>query len=39
MWLVFVLCNSTRAVLIATVSSDFIATMCHFCLGLKLEEM
>lgn len=39
MWLVFVLSNITRAALVAAVSSDFIATMCHFCLGSELEEM
>lgn len=39
MWLGFMLSNSTRAALVAPVSSDFITTMCHFCLGSELEEM
>lgn len=29
MWLGFVLSNSTRAALVAIVSSDFIGTICH----------
>lgn len=38
-WLVLVQSNSTRAARVSIVSSDFIAAMCHFCLGLELEEM
>lgn len=33
------LSSSTSVSLVATVSSDFIATMYHSCLGLELEEM
>lgn len=37
--LVLVQSNSTRAAHVSTVSSGFIAAMCHFCSCLELEEM